>query len=347
MAPAADGAGAVGVTAVGVTAVGVTAVGVADVLRALRAAPGAPEGGWRLETTGAPSLERMALEMEPPRLEAALPIEGEALSYRVLDAEPLVGFHAFLDGIQSTRVLQYLPGGMPLIFGTVAAVVRERRDRELHTWNGAPELSTRVYVPTALTPAEHLRTFDAAGIPVHDTLDGADASDGQHPQLLLTLARTAVQRERERLETSLAERWCATRDQSVYVDGGISGAGLAARSPHAVGVVKSHRTLYASGDGVGVITRLRAGQRTTAFEIRSARRTAVASWYLRLRDGGDPMFALVRIEVARDTFTAERADEVSRWVLAERTPLALPDQRWHTMAYGIADCERYLRAIAP
>jgi hypothetical protein len=38
------------------------------------------------------------------------------------------------------------------------------------------------------------------------------------------------------------------------------------------------------------------------------------------------------------------ADEVSRWVAAEATPLALPDARWDTMAYGIRDCEVYLRA---
>ena len=40
---------------------------------------------------------------------------------RALDPTPLVGIAAFLDGIQSTRVLQYLPGGVPVIFGTVAA----------------------------------------------------------------------------------------------------------------------------------------------------------------------------------------------------------------------------------
>ena len=41
-----------------------------------------------------------------------------------------------------------------------------------------------------------------------------------------------------------------------------------------------------------------------------------------------------------------RADEVSRWILAEASPLALPDARWDKMVYGIRDCEEFLRAVA-
>jgi hypothetical protein len=70
-----------------------------------------------------------------------------------------------------------------------------------------------------------------------------------------------------------------------------------------------------------------------------------------LRDASkeDPFFGLVRIEVARDALgddITSGANERSAWVLAERSPLALPDGRWDTMAYGIRDCERFLRAIA-
>jgi len=55
----------------------------------------------------------------------------------------------------------------------------------------------------------------------------------------------------------------------------------------------------------------------------------------------------VRVEIAHDTPSelGERADEVSRWLLAEATPLALPDSRWDRMAYGIRDSEEFLRAI--
>jgi len=46
-----------------------------------------------------------------------------------------------------------------------------------------------------------------------------------------------------------------------------------------------------------------------------------------------------------DDDVRRRADEVSGWVLAEVSPLALPDGRWDKMVYGIRDCEEFLRAI--
>jgi hypothetical protein len=95
-----------------------------------------------------------------------------------------------------------------------------------------------------------------------------------------------------------------------------------------------------------------AGERSSIFVVETRWREPVASWYVRLRDpaGHDPFWGLVRVEcpMARLTDAPEgadaAADEVSRWVAAEATPLALPDARWDTMAYGIRDCEVYLRA---
>jgi hypothetical protein len=158
-----------------------------------------------------------------------------------------------------------------------------------------------------------------------------------------------VQQHREDLEQRLAERWCSEANGAIYIDGGISGSERVARARCAIGVVKSHRTFYAEGDGLTLLFRLRQGERSTLFEIKPSRRTAVASWYLRLRDatGRDPSFGLVRVEIANDPSTdlRERADEVSRWLLAETTPLAMPDSRWDRMAYGIRDSEEFLRAI--
>ena len=64
------------------------------------------------------------------------------------------------------------------------------------------------------------------------------------------------------------------------------------------------------------------------------------------RDGvaHDALWGIVRVEVAETEDPSARADEVSRWVLAERAPLALPDSRWDRMAYPVRECEEFLRA---
>jgi hypothetical protein len=292
------------------------------------------------------ALELTPADATPPRLEPAQPIEGAALAARAA-GEPVIAFAAFLDGIQTSRALYSAGDSTPLVHGTVAAVVRQRVERALRTWKGSPVISRAFYAPVAMLKPRLIERFRAAHIEIEDTLEKTDAAAARHPMELLALARTAVQRRRELLEVSLAESWCDSEAEPLFVDGGISGAGRASQSALAVGVVKSHRTLYSTAESLGVITALDAGNRTTAFEIRSPRRTTVASWYLRLRDarGRDPFFGLVRVEIARDSWSPARADEVSRWVLAERAPVSLPDKRWSAMAYGIRDCEEYLRAL--
>jgi hypothetical protein len=137
----------------------------------------------------------------------------------------------------------------------------------------------------------------------------------------------------------------------VLIDGGISGADSIAHAKQAVGVIKSHRTLYAEGEALARVFRLERGERSSVFRVTSPKRTAVASWYLRIRERQrhDPMWGLVRVEVSLDDLSTEtigpRASEVSRWILAEAAPIALPDARWDKMVYGIRDCEQFLKAV--
>ena len=140
--------------------------------------------------------------------------------------------------------------------------------------------------------------------------------------------------------------------EPVFIDGGISGSEKVAVSSCTVGVVKSHRTLYAEGDALATVLSLPHRERSSVFRITSRKRTTVASWYLRLRDpaGRDPMWGLVRVEIAHPApqdlnRIGVRADDVSRWILAEASPLALPDSRWDKMVYGVRDYEEFLRAI--
>ncbi len=177
----------------------------------------------------------------------------------------------------------------------------------------------------------------------------AAAGDAEHPFSLRDSAKHRVQRDREQLEQGLALEWCRSDARPILVDGPISGADAVARSTCAVGVIKSHRTLYVSGEAMTtVVFGLAVGEQSSAFLIESPKRTNVASFYLRIRDrrGHDPMWGLVRVEISAEgsDFTA-RADLVARWIFAEASPVALPDARWDKMVYGIRDCEEFLRAI--
>lgn len=265
---------------------------------------------------------------------------------------PIAGFRGFLDGTQRSLVASHLRG-VPIVHGTVAAVVRERRNRRMHTWN-LPLVETRIYAPRNMLSQVEWGTLRAMyGDVLADTTDGHSDSAG-HPFALRDQAIHRVQAHREALETRLAERWCAGENDRLFIDGGISGSESVAVSSCTVGVVKSHRTLYGEGPALQTILGIGPRERTSVFSITFAsRRTSVASWYLRLRDPGgrDPMWGLVRVEIAHPEPQAvhaigDRADEVSRWILAEASPLALPDARWDKMVYGIRDCEEFLRAVA-
>jgi hypothetical protein len=298
---------------------------------------------------GEPPLELVAEAADPPRLAQATVTEGRELRAIAVGGEPEVAFAAFLDGRQESTVKMYRPGGVPIVAGTIGAVIRERRDRRMFTWNH--RVDQRIYAPARYLSVSDRRALDASGANVRDTTSGPAASEAiEHPLALRELARNLVRNDRESLEHALAQEWCAAETRPLLIDGGISAAQPIARSACAIGVVKSHRTLYVQGDALRVTLGLDAAQRTSVFSINPEKRAPVASWYLRLRDraGRDPMWGLVRVEVSapagRDDIGA-RADEVSRWILAEATPLALPDARWDKMVYGVRDCEEFLRAV--
>jgi hypothetical protein len=308
---------------------------------------------------GAPSIEPIA-SSDPPVLRAATIVEGSALrAVRVasLSERTISGFGAFLDGTQKVQNVGH-HNGMPIVLGVVSAAIRVRVNRRLITWgHQQPRVERRFYLPLRYLPplaeiGEMNLPGDAeqAGWQIVDT-STADANGdypSPHPSVLLERAVRAVDRQRDLLEDRLAEAWCARAEAPLFIDGGISRSASVAASSCAVGVIKSHRTLYAEGDALRVVLGLQKGERSSAFRVVPRSRSSVLSWYLRLRalEGHDPLWGLVRVEVAECDRPAERADEISRWVMAETTPLALPDGRWDKMAYGVRDCEEFLRAIS-
>ncbi len=272
--------------------------------------------------------------------------EDATLRARAVPGTPIAAFRGFLDGTQRSTVIGWY-GAFPIVYGTSGAVVRERIDRRLTTWE-SPLVRRRIYAPLAYAPRAELE----AGLGAHLEDTTRPAADGTivpaHPTLLLERASFAVSRDRERLEIELAERWCATRREPLMIDGGIGASEAVARASCAVGVVKSHHTLYADGPALGVVVGLHRGERSSVIRIAPRARSEVFSWYLRLRDsaGRDALWGLVRVEMAATTKgpVTARADELSRWLLAESSPLAAPDPRWDRMAYGIRSAEEFLRA---
>jgi hypothetical protein len=293
-------------------------------------------------------LERLAVSGEVPRLIRVATLEGGAIRAHRVFGEPEVGFEAFLDGTQTSHALDFA-GGIAVVYGTVAAVIRVRRNRRLATW-GQPAVSRAIYVPRRNVPADYWAVLERLGLALVDTSEGTDP-EPQHPFALRDAAVHRVQKDREQVEQRLAERWCSLEKRMLLIDGGISGSERVAVSACTVGVVKSHRTLYAEGEELQRIFELGRGERSSVFRITSPKRIPVASWYLRLHEpaGHDPLWGLVRVEVAQpsagDRPIGERADEISRWVLAETRPLALPDARWDKMVYAVRDCQEFLRAI--
>ena len=305
----------------------------------------------RAAAIGEGTLEISSPGNDAPRLISATVLEGGALRARRVFDPPLPSFRAFLDGTQRSEVASFI-GSAPIILGRVAAVIRERRNRRMHTW-GQPLRESRVYAPRAMIALPAWEVLSSMWGPLlEDTTDGT-ADLAPHPYALRDAAFHRVQSHREQLEQRLAERWCTREHDPLFIDGGISGSEAVAVSTCTVGVVKSHRTIYAEGEALVAVMGLKHRERSSVFRITSPKRTTVASWYLRLRDptGHDPMWGLVRVEIAypepqRMDRVGERADEISRWVLAETSPLALPDARWDKMVYGIRDCEEFLRAVS-
>jgi hypothetical protein len=290
-------------------------------------------------------LELSVGDAEPPRLKDAQAVEAATAPRHV--GGPFSAFAGFLDGAQDSRPVAYLER-RPVVAGRVSAAIRERVDRQLRTWR-APLVRDCVFVPFAFLP----RAIFAQCFPEDSLVDTTEPDENgevpeSHPLMLLERARHAVQREREQLERELAAQWCREENRPLFIDGGISGSEAVATSSCAVGVVKSHRTLYAVGDALELVLSLQAGERSPVFTIVPRIRSRVYSWYLRLREpaGRGALWGLVRIEVAvSDGVPTARADEVSRWVLAEASPLALPDARWDTMSYGIRNTEMFLRSL--
>jgi hypothetical protein len=264
------------------------------------------------------------------------------------------GFRFFLDGVQSSHLIAYV-GNVPLVYHQSAGVILQRdpHTRALRLWKMAR--CECVLVPFPYLPPNDLVDL---GVPVEDTLDQSQDVPLE-AQALRTRAHVRAQRLRRKLEVDLVKEWVASGEEGwLLVDGPLVLPDMPPQA-RAAGAIKSSRVPLFTGSEQLAVLNLPAGYRTTAFQVPrgsaapgdepSERARRWCSWYLRVRenDERDLEFGLLRVEAPAETVLPEDADMLSRWLMAERTPLAARDARWDNLLYPIHACERYLRSQLP
>ncbi|MDX5895038.1 hypothetical protein [Rubrobacter radiotolerans] len=315
-------------------------------------------------------------EREEGRRDALLAFESDPVRERHPGKPDGVSrFAYFLDGVQTTEEIGRI-GTVPVVMTTVAAAIVHRRDGRLRKLDvaGVPALMRALILPhdahdpgaRALYAAAESRGFPVPRSDAEAVASGAESvllDSTQHephidPADYSALKQRAYQRAsslRAAMEVALLERWAEmeTGEDWIAVDGQ-----LPVPTPNAVGLIKNARRLFFGGEEARMLLDLEAGRRTTAFvppwraERAKAGRAEEerASWYVRLwpssaaSEGADATSGLVRLEM--DVPYSEQSatfDEVSRWLLAERAPLAKPDFRWASMIYPIHYVEKILK----
>lgn len=287
----------------------------------------------------------MLPSVEPKTVDAKLiedRVDGRAVG------EPESGKIAyFMDGMQRPRGPIYIGDNVPLMYGYVAAAIRRRGlDKKMRKYSHSPRES--LYFPYALLEWKPLKD---AGMDTVDTGEVGTIPD-EHPLMMAEKAKNKIGDVRADLEKTLTSQWLKDFDGCedwLLVDGSLCGEYDRYESPNIIGVVKSHQTQYFPWEEQQKILALKPGERSGIFIPGGRNRPQVYSWYLRLRpnDGQDVYFGLVRVEAAKCDRTLAMADELSRWLLAERSPLSMPDFRWDRLIYPIHDCEMYLKSLAP
>lgn len=311
-----------------------------------------PESSIRVALYSGDSEDSAMPTIEPTVVPNAEVVEGTGMAPHEVGRPDGTRFTHFLDGIQDARRIGFYGFTVPIVYGYIGAVIRRRGDdRRMCTHDKVSK--ENLYFSFAHLDPAGLRK---SGMTPRDAFDKDSCGDSNdplnvHPLKLQEIARRMVSNDRAELERDLAKAWVAScgNDDWLFWDGSITSSKETSRHPRVIGVIKSHQTQYFGAEDQRKILSLRVGERSSVFQPRGRDWTPVYSWYLRLHtnEGRDPYFGLVRIEAAPGPETITMADEISRWLLGEKSPLALPDGRWDRMLYPIRDCEQYLRSIAP
>jgi hypothetical protein len=236
-------------------------------------------------------------------------------------------------------------GLTPVIRGYVAAAVLVREGGSLRA--AVHESEEFVVAPLDRLSSSQRAVLESVGLPLRNSTAGERA----HPILDIQVAAKVVEGLRESVELQVAHAYLAHFPDTPWlvVDGSIVGLGAALQEHQRVlGVIKSHDTQFLAGRDLEVALTIPAGHRTSMFARTVGRQTVVYTWYLRLWpwEEHELLHGLVRVERPAVDQSVADASTVSRWLLAERAPLAAPDGRWDRLLYPIRQVETYLRAQA-
>ncbi len=286
------------------------------------------------------------------------PLEGRIEPRRVAQANAREsGIRYFLDGAQ--RTLPFVRIGTVPVSAVVAAagVVEREPGHECVVAKGTIRMRHVWIVPSGLANPDVRRFVDEVASLGMDVVDPLDADDVADPEAeagnyarMHELVYKAARREREKLEQEVLDAFRAAgddprRDGWLVVDGR-----LRTPRPKTLGLVKQFSDAYLSGEEATMLLGLAQGHRTTAFCPGEGRRFGNEAgrrtlWYLRLweHDRLDARHSLVRVEAPESVRESTAIDEISGWLLAERTPRATGDERWATLLYPVHQLERILK----
>jgi hypothetical protein len=274
---------------------------------------------------------------EDSSISPATLVEGRALvAFEIALRTPWPEPVGYLDSIQRLELVGYL-GSSSIFIGEIGAAVRVRRNRRLST----------LLEDHRLLALARPQVLAAAG----DVLEGLEPvplpdDDPPHPIRDLITAGRALDQARGTLELRVGDRYRANWDAWLVVDGVLSESPHWAADARMVAISKSHSMLPFAGLDLEQYLRLPAGHRSSIYQPVTRSLAPVRSWGLRLWpwQGHDLLHGLVRVEVAPSNGRPDVADEISRWILADRAPISAPDRRWDRLLYGISSVEQYLRA---
>src|SRR5918997_4054136 len=327
---------------------------------------------------GSCDLEAQLFDRHLPEGEEPLPtgrphhLESPVGSRDLGDHKGISRLCYFLDGVQSSREIGRI-GMSPVIVATVAAAIVNRCDRRFSRLprESPPAVVQAVILPRSAGDAKVGAFWDLlleAGfselglgeIPSspHLILDSAEYVSEADPSDYVgmrEMARVRVRALRERLEGGMLRTWelddktLENPDAWIAVDGQLKD--IRESNWRAIGLIKSVARPEFVGKDVGMLLDLEPGMRTTSFvpdwQLRRSPGDRRTSWYLRVwpqQRGADALGSLMRVEAHRD-MPPESVDEISRWILAERAPLAKPDPRWPAMIYPIHYVEKILKPL--